>query len=168
MAFHWRQKIHLGVILIFLGSIAPISLWGEFIKAPEPTHVERNFVPLELVKEINQDIDDRNFLAKPVALTVDDEGGLYVYDKRLIKIFKFDRNFKLVKTFAGQGRGPGELFGNSLPGQILEFWRGNLYVSDDGNRKIVVFSKKGERVREIPLPSTFVGLFPMLDARGNY
>jgi hypothetical protein len=165
-----RIKLAVYTAALLILTAGSILLEAEHIKNPRPTHVEKNIVKLELVKEIPLDFSEDHFFARPMAITLDDEGNMYVFDGILKKIFKFDRTFKFVKAFGQTGQGPGEMLGVDMGLQKLYFSKdGNLYVGDYGNRKIIVFNKEGEHLRDIRLASPRRSAFlPVVDVNGNY
>ena len=157
------------LILVVVSTLSTL-LDAEHIKNPTPTHIEKNFVELKLVKEIPADFSEEHFFARPAAITLDDEGNMYVFDGIIKKIFKFDGTFKFIKAFGQTGQGPGEILGVDMGLQKLYFSKdGNLYVSDYGNRKIIAFNKEGEHLRDIRIASPRRnGFLSVVDVKGNY
>lgn len=159
-------------ILLCQNSILVLNSAGEVIQAPSPTHWEKKYVKLVLIKEISEVIDDAHFMAQPSSLAVDDEGNLYVYDKILKKIFKFNKEYRLERVFGRQGLGPGEFHGSD-PGvkKLYIGGDGRLYACDSYNRKIIIFNKNGTHIEDIPLPSggqQAKSFFPVVDTQRNF
>lgn len=168
-------KLTVGLFLLYFLCGAPLifsNSTGELIVEPRPTHVEKKYVKLVLVKEIREDIDNTHFMAQPSSLAVDDENNLYAYDKILKKIFKFDKEYRLERVFGRQGRGPGEFHGGDPGVGKLYFGSdGRLYACDSYNRKIIVFDKKGNHLKDIHLPperQEVKSFFPVVDAKKNF
>ncbi len=83
------------------------------------------------------------------AVTVDNQGNIYVLDGRNYRIQKFDKAGKYVLTIGRQGQGPGEF---ELPLKVLiDDGNGDLYVRDSSHA-LKVFDKDGRYLnRDIQL-----------------
>jgi hypothetical protein len=161
----------LTAIFLFL----PTSLFPDkanVITDPKPTHFEKQEHYIELIKfkEIGPDFDDDHFFARPLALTADNEGGFFVLDTKLMKLFKFDKRFNLVKVFLEHGAGPGEISKKPAGLFLLRFAHdGHLYLTAPLNHKIIVFDKNGNFVRDIRLHNIIMPNFPpVIDKQGNF
>jgi hypothetical protein len=141
------------------------------IKDIKPTHVEKDeqYVRLELVKEIEEEINEEYFFAKPMAITVDDEQNFYVYDMILMKAFQFDKDYDLIRVFLDKGQGPAEILLKRSGIRKLYFSSdGHLYINAPGNKKIIAFSKDIKHVRDIKFPLLNRAIFqPVVDKNGN-
>jgi len=141
------------------------------LKDIKPTHVETEemYVPLELVKEINEEIDDENFFAKPADIEPTDTGSFFVYDFLLLKIFLFDKDFKLVKIFLKKGQGPSEVQRQAGGYDKMYFTKnGFLNLAAPYNKKLIVFDKDGLFVKDRPAPYDNLCMFsPVTDALDN-
>ena len=118
------------------------------ITDPQPTHLAETIGTLKLVHTIPPDISDEVFLGRVGKIQADDEGNIYVYDYAQHMIFKFDREYRFVKTFLRTGGGPGA---NSPTRGIKDFRIGpddRLYFADPGHRKMMVYSLEGEFIEE--------------------
>ena len=152
------RKCILLLIVVALSTNILISVEFEYKKDPEPTHDDdMPFKTLKLVKKIGLDIDDKNFFAVPEAMAVDNWGNFYVYDRIVRKIFKFNKNFKCIKTFTTQGQGPGEISGMGIGiGTLYCSDDGKLYVVDAGNGKLLIFDRNEKLLREINIADIVV------------
>jgi hypothetical protein len=164
----------LGIVMVIYSFVMGGVLNGEpqlkveIVTNPKPTHFEKNYVTLQLVKEITGDIDDNHFFAKPVSLTVDNEGGIYFYDSKLKKIFKFNKHYKLECTFGRQGQGPGEFTGNDFGFKKIYYSNdGYIYVRAQFNGRILVYDKKGKHVEDIAMARVLKGktFLPVVDEK---
>ena len=135
----------------------------------EPYNIKGEPATLTLKKKYSIDFsrDDIGELGIAASLDfeVDSEGNLYFFyaDKEGNLIFKFDPQGNYLNSFGTKGQGPGEM-------QWI-VWTGidsqdNLIVSDNGNRKILVFSNDGSLVKEIRYPSKVGLLYPL--ENGNF
>jgi len=76
---------------------------------------------------------------KPVGLTVDREGNLWVPDTHYHRVIVFSSEGRELKRFGKRGTGPGEF---DLPTDVAFDDAGNIYVSEYGeNNRIQVFDR---------------------------
>jgi hypothetical protein len=146
---------------------------AKVIKDPKPNMVEKEYVELEKLKSISEDLGNGEYLFSPSSLTLGSDDRLYVYDGAQDKIFIFNKELQVLKSFGRKGSGPGEFLGNNLlkMGCYIRMGRdGKLYVYDRFAKKILIFSKEGEYIRDIRFPSwKFYDRFdkPPVDFRGE-
>lgn len=140
------------------------------VENPKPTHVEKNYIELVKVKEIASKLEDEEFLARPDNLTVDNEGNIYVYDDILNKVFFFDKAGKIKKVVGQVGRGPGDLGEARIGAKYLYYAEnGYIYLSDYMNRKMLVYDKQGNHVKDIVMPFREQrDFYPAVDGNGHY
>jgi hypothetical protein len=157
--------------IFLLGSPAFSAKKLVLLKDIKPTHIETEdtYVPLELVKEIEEEIDDEHFFVKPMTVMPADDGSFFAYDMRLLKIFKFDKDFNLVKVFLKTGQGPSEILRRTAGFNKLYFTKkGFLNVAAPYNKKIIVFNRQGNFVKDIRIPFAWVRPFsPVMDKAEN-
>jgi len=136
---------------VILNHIEPYSIKGE------PSELK-----LEIVLSIDFASDEigNMGIANAVDFEIDSEGNIYFFEsnKEGDLIFKFDRQGYLVKSFGRKGQGPGEI-------QYI-VWKGidnqdDIFVSDNGNRKILFFTKEGKFIKEIRYPPNVGLLYPL-------
>ena len=162
------KKITTPVMLILLCSM----LWGyELIKHPKITHSEAGVKQskLVLVKQIYDDFGPNLFFARPIALTVDDENSLYVFDNVLKRVFKFNSKFQYETSFLREGRGPSEVSaGVQELFKIAYAPNNSINICDTLNKKLIVFSKKGKHIKDIRLDREYAfRYYPVMDAQSN-
>ncbi len=75
---------------------------------------------------------------------------------------KFDADGNFLKTWGGEGAGPGQF---NQAHSIITDARGNLYVADRSNQRIQVFDADGTYLRESGHPGTPCGLCLTRDRR---
>ena len=135
----------------------------------DPYKIKVELTSLILKKEFSIDFgrDDIGELgiARATAFEVDSLGNIYFFyaDKEGDLIFKFDPQGEYLRSFGIKGQGPEEI-------QYI-VWTGvnsqdNIIVSDNGNRKILLFSDDGSFIKEIRYPSKVGLLYPL--ENGNF
>jgi len=135
----------------------------------EPYKIKGELAFLTLEKEFTIDFSDEEIgkmgIADATDFEVDSEGNIFFFysNKEGNLIFKFDPQGNYLDSFGTKGQGPGEM-------QWI-IWTGcnshdNLIVSDNGNRKILVFSNDGSLDKEIRYPSKVDLLYPL--ENGNF
>ena len=85
-------------------------------------------------------------------------GEIYVtqgHGKGESRVLKFDAEGNFLKTWGGEGSGPGEF---NVPHSIVIDDAGLLYIADRSNQRIQVFDGEGKYLRETKHPGTPCGL----------
>ena len=93
------------------------------------------------------------------------DGAIYVsqgHGKGESRVLKFDADGNFLKTWGGEGAGPGQF---KQPHSIVTDGQGRLYVADRSNQRIQVFDADGNFVRETKHPGTPCGLCLMRDGK---
>ncbi len=163
--------------LTFIGAVwfvLPVGLIAGkpvVIKNPVPTHIEKDsmYIPLEKVGRIDEEIDEENFFARPQDIVTDDQGGFFVFDDLLTKVFSFGKDLKLRKVFLKHGQGPYEAMKKGNSYHSLYFSQnGYLYFIAPLNKKIIAFDRQAIPIKEIRL-ITYGGLsfIPVVDKFQN-
>ena len=135
----------------------------------EPYKIKDEPSNLVLEKEFSIDFASEEIgelgIADTTDFEIDSNGNIYFFfsNKDGNLIFKFDPQGNFLTSFGTKGQGPGEM-------QWI-IWTGcdsqnNLFVSDNGNRKILIFSDDGSLVKEIRYPSKVGLLYPL--ENGNF
>jgi hypothetical protein len=94
-----------------------------------------------------------------VEMAVARDGSIYVFDRQVPALRKYDARGKYVKTFGAKGQGPGEyVHGGGLT--ILP--DGRVLLWDTGNWRINVYSANGDVLNSVPTPSGMGGNFTMV------
>ena len=135
----------------------------------EPYKIKGESTNFTLEKELfidfaREDIGEMG-IANATDFEIDSKGNIYfVYsNKDGDMIFKFDGQGNFVTSFGPKGQGPGEM-------QFI-IWSGidsqdNLIISDNGNRKVLLFNPDGDFVKETRFPPNVGSIFPL--DNGNY
>jgi len=171
----WPKALKAITVFFLFLIVAPLLSEEKIIEEPKFTNDEKNAkqIALQLIGEIKEDINDTTFMAKPMSLATDNNGNIFVYDAGHSSIFKFDKNYRFINTFGGQGQGPGEFNGSDSGSDKLYFsdFDHLLYAADSYNHKIIVFDALGNHIKDIrtPVKKDFpVSYIPLLDKDGNF
>lgn len=167
------------LICLFLGGMtfsAAAQAWRKieikYITDPAPTHVETQYTKLKKIKEIPLSLNEEFAKCLPTAIVSDDTGCVFIWDYRNKKIFKFDKDFKLVKTFGATGEGKGQFGTGAGYNEMTYAGDGTIAVSDLSNRKILRFDTDGNHIEDIQIPISRVryaggGYFPVFTPDGG-
>lgn len=107
---------------------------------------DESFHVLNPLMSINQ-LSDSSFTSNGSRLSYYD-GLIYLCDYNNSRIVCMDTSFKVIRTMGRNGRGPGEFQGVVS----LEIINDTIYALDDGNRRINVFTIKGNYVGDVAIP----------------
>ena len=133
------------------------------------SYQEKNLEKITWVDKIGEIGDgfcdeEYNYFGKITSICIDKiDDILYVADSELHKIFRFNIDGEFIDSFGTQGQGPGEFLG------ILRISignNGNLYVTDEGNRRLLVFSKSGKFIEQLSI-SSFLRDRPIIGSNGD-
>jgi len=124
------------------------------VKNPkEPMYQEDVFsLEEELIIEAKETNQEEEVFQAIVSLAIDNQGNIYVLDKKAGNVKVFDVNGKFLKTIGRKGGGPGE-FGT--PESCVLTPNNELCVYDSGRRIIHIFDIDGEFERELPASLPF-------------
>src|SRR5690606_13989531 len=99
--------------------------------------------PLESIEQLS----DSSFMSNGSRLSYYD-GLIYLCDYNNSRIVCMDTSFKVIRTMGRNGRGPGEFQGIVS----LAIINDTIYALDDGNRRINVFTIKGNYLGDVAIP----------------
>jgi hypothetical protein len=139
----------------------------DVIKNPKPTVTEKNVLPLEVYKKLDEDLGDDQFLFMPGSLCVSKK-FIFVYDKAQARIYQLDKALKLVTFFGRHGQGPGE-FGSTgkYSSVFLKIGQdNNLYAHEYRNQKILGFSLDGKPIEAVSHKKFYLTT-PTVDKNGR-
>jgi hypothetical protein len=119
----------------------------------------------KLVREISigvVDGADEYVLGSVSEIAVAADGSIYVFDRHVPALRKYDANGKFVKTFGRRGQGPGEYL--SVSG-VAVAGDGRVFLWDTGNWRMNVYAPNGELVTSWSTASGSTGSASMNGAR---
>jgi len=154
-------KTHLLIVIVVFLIIScgqPKSAWKGSIEEIDGVTVVKNpkepiygedVLTLEEDLVIGGGVDE----VEPAFLSVrtfkiDDEENIYVLDNKAHKIKVFNKTGKLVREFGEKGQGPGEL---DFPTNIELYSENQLIVFNMRGRKVSLFSRNGEFIKDLPM-----------------
>jgi hypothetical protein len=95
---------------------------------------------------------------EPNDVAIGPAGEIYVtqgHGKGESRVIKFDRDGNFIRTWGGEGTGPGQF---DVPHSIVVDAKGLLHIADRSNQRIQVFDADGTYLRESKHPGTPCGL----------
>jgi hypothetical protein len=95
-------------------------------------------------------------------LAVAGDGSIYVFDRQVPALRKYDSKGKFVRTLGRKGQGPGEYLSG---GGLAVLPDGKVLLWDTGTWRINVYSPEGEYIRSLPTPSGFTGTGTLVTSR---
>jgi hypothetical protein len=102
------------------------------------------------------DVDDEDyFFPRPVTLSVDNDGNIYVCDGGNRRVQKYNKDGTYVRTIGRQGQGPGEYM---YPSRVFLDEDGNPCVSD--SRSLLYYNKEGVFREKVQLEGFYSILIP--------
>jgi hypothetical protein len=118
-------------------------------KEPVPQPGQPSKLTLKEDFTIGKDTEDLNYIFSGLQhVQVDEEEYIYAADWKETEIRVYDKNGKHIRSFGRKGQGPGEI---GLP-FYLGIYQGNkVAVHDQGNGKLIFYSREGELLKEVPM-----------------
>ena len=152
-----RHRIHSFVPLFFLAAMPTIAVAQRsdttVRMAARPVHAGvATLTPEISIGEI--DGAEEYLFGSIVDLTVARDGSIYVFDRQVPALRKYDVNGKYVKTFGRKGQGPGEYLSGGGLGILPD---GRVLLWDTGNWRINVYSPNGVLLTHYSTPSGMDG-----------
>lgn len=93
--------------------------------------------------------EDEYMLGDVAGLAVAPDGAMYIYDRQIPALRKYDADGRFVATFGREGGGPGEY--KQSDGGLAVLSDGRVLLRDPGNGRINVYSATGESLDHWPL-----------------
>jgi len=134
---------------------------GQMIKSQEGATVISNKkkpVPTQALKmtliedlAIGKADDPETSFSEASSLAVDIEGTIFILDSKNHNIKVYDKSGKLLRVIGKPGQGPGEL---GLCSGIMLTQNDQILVEDATNRRLALFNKSGEFIKNISMIHT--------------
>ncbi len=155
-------------VSFFNGKIYSSVKKPSLIKKGIPTHYEKkhNLSFLKLVHTIPVEFSKKYFFARPMELVVNKNGDIFIYDDLLNKIFKFKPDFTFDLAFGQVGQGPGDI-SPVRQFKSIGVYENRIILSDDMQKKIIIFNKDGKFIKEVRFPSKAHYIFPIIIPETN-
>lgn len=133
-------------------------------KEPAPPKDALTKLSLEEEFSLGQGGADEEMFSEISGLDVDNDGNIYILDRKERKVKIFDRTGKFLKQFGKEGQGPGEM---SMPLSIQITSNKELVVADALNQRLSFYSLQGEFLRALSTAKALGLSLPVVDSQGN-
>jgi len=132
----------------------------------EPAPPKGALTKLNLKEEfsLGQGGADEEMFSEITGLDVDNDGNIYILDRKERKIKIFDSEGKFLKQFGKEGQGPGEM---NLPVSLQITSNNELVVADALNQRLTFYSLQGEFLRALSTAKALGLSLPVFDSQGN-
>jgi len=126
-------------------------------------------IPTKLVLKEELSIGEKEgreeeMLYEPREIDADEDGNIYILDRKAIHIKVFDSRGKFVRTIGKKGQGPGE-FEN--PSGIRITPQKEILVCDPRSRRVLFFSVDGQFLRQLLAGEMWMFTRAKVDSKGN-
>ena len=113
---------------------------------------------------IGTELGDEDYMfGSRILINADPEGNIYVSDKDINTVKKYDATGKFLLTIGGPGQGPGEFQDISEARFDKD---GNIYLNDPGVQRITFMSREGDYLLGIRTPFLFEEV--LLNSQGSF
>jgi hypothetical protein len=133
-------------------------------KNPAPPKGEPTKLVLKEEFSLGEGKKEEEIFSEISSIAVDDEGNIYLLDRKENKILVFDKKGKYLRSFGKKGQGPGEMSG---PVGIHLTPAKELLVEDSLNQRFIFFSLDGKFLKSISTAKFLALAGVELDSQGN-
>lgn len=117
-------------------------------------HAQDLNLSISTISELDESAEDVPLMGHLVSALFDEDKNLYLLDEGNKKVHVFNQNAEFLRSFGGEGRGPGE-FLRPVSTLALDNSSNLIYVADYQNGRILGFNTQtGENEQTIILQST--------------
>ena len=120
-------------------------------KEADPT-LKVNFVEKVVITGDNDSLNQQQLFTNPVNVAVDKSDNIYILDRNLCSIKKYDKEGKFIKSFLERGKGPGET--NSPT--IFNIVKDTLRLFDGSSKKTMLFNLDGKFIKNIDFNESLI------------
>jgi hypothetical protein len=113
---------------------------------------------------IGEGESEEEMFSEITSVAVDNDGNVYILDRKEKTVKIFDSAGKFVRKFGKQGQGPGEM---NMPIFVQITPNNELVVEDAVNRKLMFFSSEGEFLKSISTAKAAGLAAIVIDSKGN-
>ncbi|NIM57694.1 MAG: 6-bladed beta-propeller [Candidatus Aminicenantes bacterium] len=133
-------------------------------KKPAPSKGALTKMMLEEEFRIGEGESEEEMFSEITSVAVDNDGNIYILDRKEKKVKVFDSTGKFVRKFGKQGQGPGEM---NIPIFVQISPNNELVVEDVVNRKLMFFSFEGEFLKSISTAKAAGLVAIVIDSKAN-
>lgn len=140
---------------------------AQIIKNPKKPAPPKGALIKMIIEEdftIGEGESEEDMFSEITSVAVDNDGYIYILDRKEKKVKVFDSKGKFVRKFGEQGQGPGEM---NMPIFVQITPNNELVVEDAVNRKLMFFSLEGEFLESLSTAKAAGLVAILIDSKGN-
>lgn len=164
----WIFSVSAGIIITFFVACGETSKEPEKYEetAGQNLHIYNTGIPLKgtialqlesLLEISSKEVSVNETIAFFNGARKDSLGNTYIIDRHGIRVYKFDRTGKFVKSFLKRGDGPGEL------DRVHDFSIINDIIYCSNRRKLCCFDMDGRIMKDVQFPKQYPGIIAHVD-----
>ena len=155
--------ILLGPLCLHFDNVSALSMLQDTVirKVDKPLHAGTATLTPELSIGLIEGAEEYLF-GDVSELAVGPDGSIYVFDRQVPALRKYDARGKFVRTFGRKGQGPGEYLSG---GGLVVLPDGRVLLWDTGTWRINIYSPAGESLVSMPTPSGMGGNSSLVTSR---
>lgn len=173
----WEEAV-VGVLVLFF-LLFPACKKGEKVEIRTENGVTVVYNPknpapprgLPTTLSLKQDLSlgdkresEESMLLEPTVIDADDDGNIYVLDRKAVQIKVFDPQGRFIRIIGRTGQGPGEF-------QSLRYFQitpqNNILAVDLIARRVTVFSLEGQFIKDLSAGKMWMFLEARMDSNGD-
>jgi len=152
------------IIIIYIMNCGLFADDIKILNNPIPNYWEKELSKLDLVKTIENRIDQKTYLFRPQSIAIDNQNNIFIFDSIQGKLIKLDSKYEVKAVIGKKGRGNNE-FGaiNDIMNINIKIGKnGDVIVQDGINKQFQIFSNDltFKRVQLYPRSRTIFNWLP--------